>query len=47
MPKANTGLDEDKDEPSSSIIVTTKRNAPLMSNFGKRKPVKRVSRKMF
>jgi hypothetical protein len=48
MPKPNTTKDDDdKPEPASGIMVTTQRNAPLMPSFGKRKPVKRVSRKMF
>lgn len=46
MPKANLE-NEDKENPASGIIVTTKRNAPLLPSFGKRKLVKRVSRKMF
>ena len=48
MPKASNASDDgDKEAPASGIMVTTQRNAPLMPSFGKRKPVKRVSRKMF
>jgi replicative DNA helicase len=48
MPKSSSASDDtDKETPASGIIVTTQRNAPLMPSFGKRKPVKRVSRKMF
>ena len=48
MPKSSSISDDgEKETPASGIMVTTQRNAPLMPSFGKRKPVKRVSRKKF